>query len=158
MALVNHAVGSLCAPQKVHNALVMVDVVCMALTTEPSKLSKSVWSPLAVGHFTGPRLIQLKMALVHLCDQCVGRLGSWCGVTEGEKWMHGPHGTSMMTLEHLSITTTRLQARCTELLTDSMVAPHGLGESCRGLASCTPEGAQCSRDGGCSVHGTPHGV
>ena len=65
MALVNRAVGSLGAPQKVHNALVMVDVVCMALTTEPSKLSKSVWSPLAVGHFTGPRLIQLEMALVH---------------------------------------------------------------------------------------------
>ena len=125
----------------------MVDVVCMALTTEPSKLSKGVWSPLAVGHFTGPRLIQLEMALVHLCDQCAGRLGSWCGVTEGEKWMHGPHGTSMMTLEHVSITTTRLQARCTELLTDSMTLPHSLGELCTGLAWCTPEGARFTHGG-----------
>ena len=103
-ALVNRVVGSLRAPQKVHNALVMVDVVCMALPTESSKLSKSVWSPLAVGHFTGPLPIQLEMASVHLCDQCTGRLGSWRGVMEREKWMHGPHGTSMMTLEHISIT------------------------------------------------------
>ena len=77
MALVNCVVGSLCAPQKVHNALVMVDVVCVALTTEPSKLSKGVWSPLAVGHFTGPLPIQLEMASVHLCDQGPARQLAW---------------------------------------------------------------------------------
>ena len=51
-AFMNRAPGSLGAPYKVRHALMMVDVVCLALHTMSSDNSKSVGSPLAFGDFT----------------------------------------------------------------------------------------------------------
>ena len=104
----------------------MVDVVCLALHTMSNDNSKSVGSPLAFAHFTTPRSFSSRWPQCTTVPmrQCEGRLSSWCGVMEGEKWMHVPHGTSKGTLRLFSITTKPLQARRTEFLTDSMAPLH----------------------------------